>query len=188
MIKKFFEKVCNSLNFNSDNSKENFKAVLEILKTEYILESERTKAIEKKANIFLSLLIAIISLTVPNIPLNKIKSTLTNLDCINLIQVTVIVGCLLLFLSLIFAILAFHYLTKIIKLKTKNRVDFIKIIKKADDKNLYKGLFNHYSQILKINIKENNKTAETFNNGEKYFRNFFFTLIFGIMMVTLIVE
>lgn len=64
MINKFLENVCNFLNFNSDNSKEiskkfskenfeeNFKDVLEILKTEYNLERERTKSIEKKQIFF----------------------------------------------------------------------------------------------------------------------------------------
>ena len=56
MIKNFFKKVRNCLNFNSgnakENSEENFKDVLEILKTEYNLESERTKSIEKKQIFF----------------------------------------------------------------------------------------------------------------------------------------
>ena len=67
MINKFLENVCNFLNFNSDNSKEisskfskenfeeNFKDVLEILKTEYNLESERTKSIEKKSKYFFNI-------------------------------------------------------------------------------------------------------------------------------------
>lgn len=194
MIKNFFEKVRNCLNFNSGNAKENsegnFKDVLEILKTEYNLESERTKSIEKKANIFLTLTVAIVSLIVPNIPIKEMKFVLINIksDCISLIQLAIIFSCFLLIASLIYAILAFYYFTKIIRLKTKNRIDYIKIIQGMDNKEFKRALIKHYSNILDTNIKYNNDTAETFNKGEKYFRIFFFTLISGIIIVTLIVK
>ena len=38
------------------------------------------------------------------------------------------------------------------------------------------------------NIKYNNDTVETFHVGKKYFKYFFFTLILGIIIVTLIVK
>lgn len=199
MINKFLENVCNFLNFNSDNSKEisskfskenfeeNFKDVLEILKTEYNLERERTKSIEKKANIFLTLTVAIISLIVPNIPINLVLNNI-NSDCICLTQLAILFSCFLLIISLIYAILAFYNFTKIISLKIRNRIDYKKIIQGIDNKEFKKGLLKHYSDILDINIEYNNDTIKIFNKGEKYFKYFFFTLIFGIIIVTLIVK
>lgn len=198
MIENFFKKVCNFLNFNSDNSKENneenFKDVLEILKTEYNLESERTKSIEKKANIFLTLTVAIVSLIVPNIPIKEMKVVLFNIksDCISLIQLliqlAIIFSCFLLIAPLIYAILAFYNFTQIVSSKTKNRINYKKIIQEMDNKEFKRALINHYSDILDKNIKYNNDTTEIFHKGEKYFRYFFFTLILGIIIVTLIVK
>lgn len=91
-------------------------------------------------------------------------------------------------ISLIYAILAFYNFTKIISLKIRNRIDYKKIIQGIDNKEFKKGLLKHYSDILDINIEYNNDTIKIFNKGEKYFKYFFFTLIFGIIIVTLIVK
>lgn len=113
-------------------------------------------------------------------------------ECISLmqllIQLAIILSCFLLIASLIYAILAFCNFTQIVSLKTKNRINYKKIIQGMDNKEFKRGLINHYSDILDTNIKYNNDTAETFNKGEKYFRYFFFTLILGIIIVTLIVK
>ena len=90
--------------------------------------------------------------------------------------------------SLIYAILAFYNFTKIVSLKTKNRINYEKIIQEMDNKEFKRALINHYSDILDKNIKYNNDTVETFHVGKKYFKYFFFTLILGIIIVTLIVK
>ena len=143
--------------------------MLEISKDEYSKERERTNNLDNKTNVFISAILAIITIYIPIIPFKEIKVVYMQNEKVTLIIATV--GICLLLLSFVYLIIAFYNLYKAFDLKSFNRVNFEnlndeEILQQSINK-VERGLIRHYNTILTENAKTNNDKAKKLANGIK---------------------
>jgi hypothetical protein len=172
-----------------DDKHDNNKIILDILREEYKLERDRTRQIENKGKIFLTLMMGFATFVTPYIPLKEIVEILYSNNClkvsISILGILIILGAVCCFG------IAFKNLSRAISLKTSNRVDIERITsdsnKTTEDPELQKKLTRHFVKILETNINYNNKTADDVKLGIKYLFGFFFLFACGIMLLKCIV-
>lgn len=144
--------------------------LLEVAKDEYAKERERTNALDNKAGIFISAIIAMVTIFIPIIPFDKFISVYTSGSTVRIALLSVIVCVFALAAG--YLIVAFYNLYTAFKLKpfSRVRVDCLNDIGilKSDPNETQKGLVDHYCEIIESNQKTNDKKANNVNSGLKY--------------------
>lgn len=144
--------------------------MLEISKDEYDKERERTNNLDNKANIFMSAIIAIITLYIPIIPFQDLKKIYSASSKESIILVTICI-CIL-SVAFISLIMAFYNLYKSFSLKPYNRVNFENLndeqILLQNQNSVERGLLNHYNTIIQNNAQINDDKANRLTVGIKY--------------------
>ncbi len=143
--------------------------MLEVSKDEYTKERERTNNLDNKANVFISAMLAIITLYIPIIPFKEIKGVYMHNEKFSLIMVTVSV-CVLL-LAFAYLSIAFYNLYKAFSLKPFFRVEFENLndeqLLQQPGNKVERGLINHYNLILNRNADINDNKAKKLSTGIK---------------------
>lgn len=144
--------------------------LLEVSMNEYAKERERTNTIENKANVFISVIIALFTIYIPIIPFSKLFAAYSIFNKIGIACVTAVL-CVMV-LSVIFLIIAFVNLYKGYKIKPYLRVEFSSLndenILVQSENNVKRALIDHYNTILIGNAKINNEKADAVSVGIKY--------------------
>lgn len=137
---------------------------------EYTKEREYADKLDNKAGVFISAMLAIITLYIPIIPFSGIKNIYVNSDTPHIILTTIALCCL--FSAIIIVVMAFYFLYKTFALKTFQRLDFEDL---ADENNLSfsrnlieKGLLDVYVNCLRDNSKVNKNKSKALNKGLKF--------------------
>lgn len=166
-------------NNNSNKSKKipgNQKGVattsllLDVSREECTRERERTNILDNKANIFMSAIIAVVTIFIPIIPFSELIEAYKSASKTHTVALTVTL-CVFL-LGVIFLIKALHNLYGAFKLKKYLSVDF----KALNDESSFqkakidveKGLIEHYNTIIENNSEVNNEKAVKITVGLKY--------------------
>ncbi len=144
--------------------------MLKISMDEYAKEKERSNIIDNKANAFISVIIAIITLYIPIIPFSKLKWAYSEFAKTGIVCVTIVL-CVIV-VSLVLMIIAFINLYNSFKLQPFYRVDFgnlndVSLLQQSENI-VKKGLIDHYNTILVGNAEINNKKAQKVSVGLKY--------------------
>lgn len=157
--------------------------MLEISKDEYAKERERSNNLDNKANIFISAIIAMVTLYIPIIPFSAIKKTYIRVGKLEVALITISICILgIAFVSLINA---FYNLYKAISVKPFHRVNFDNLndetVLRQYENDVERGLLEHYHTILTENAKINDNKAERLTQGLK-----FSILSFALMSISTI--
>lgn len=144
--------------------------MLQISRDEYASEKERTNSLDNKANIFMSAIIAVITIFIPIIPFSKIPEIYISSSKIQIVIATLILSILTSAIGLL--IKAFSLLYSSFQLKNYACINIENLnddyILRQDINISEKGLIEHYNSILKTNIEINNEKAEKIVIGLKY--------------------
>ena len=163
--------------------------LLEICKDEYSKERERATNYETKAGLFLSGIIALITIYLDIIPFKKISTNLLS-STNNFTIIITSIYCLLLLISFIFIILSFFHFTYILDSKKYMRVEYDNLNCEQNnmavpDLVMY-AMNQHYYQILKHNTSINNIKANKFSLGIKFTLIAFVLLIISTILILFI--
>lgn len=144
--------------------------LLEVSMDEYAKERERTNTIENKANVFISVIIALFTIYIPIIPFSKLLTAYSTFSKTGIACVTAAL-CVMI-LSVVFLIIAFVNLYKGYKIKPYLRVEFSSLndenILVQSENNVKRALIDHYNTILIGNSKINSEKADAVSVGIKY--------------------
>ena len=142
--------------------------LLDVMREEYSKERDRCSSLEKKAEFFITAIIAIITLFIPMLPFDKLiesyKGVLFRvvLETVMLCAFTYALGCL---------IYALYLLFQVVKLKKYSRPNLVAL--KDEDIQIQKeeitanGLLDHFYTIVDSNIKVNNEKVEKIDEALK---------------------
>ena len=137
---------------------------------EYAKERERTNTIENKANVFISVIIALFTIYIPIIPFSKLFTAYSTFSKTGIACVTAVL-CVMI-LSVVFLIIAFVNLYKGYRIKPYLRVEFSSLndenILVQSENNVKRALIDHYNTILIGNAKINSEKAAAVSIGIKY--------------------
>lgn len=190
------EVVNDTSNINSDNNistNENHitypstSIMLEISKDEYAKGRERANNLDNKANIFMSAIVAMVTLYIPIIPFSAIKESYIKVNNINIILITIFI-CILI-MALISLVIAFYNLCKAISVKPFQRVNFEnlndEVVLSQNQNDVERGLIQHYHTILTENEKINDEKAKRLMSGLKF--GILSFALMGISAISLII-
>lgn len=177
---------------DTENKEEPYPAapiLLDVAKDEYTKERERANILDNKASIFISAIIAMITIFIPIIPFNKFIGLYVSGTKLQIIIATTSV-CVFV-LAVVFLTMAFYNLYNAIKLKGYKRVCFEDI----NDENIIlrksnvveRGLIDHYYTILKDNSLINDQKATKVTLGLKYSIVGFLLLALSTIILIIIV-
>lgn len=153
------EKVEN-LTFESSN------ILLDIMREEYSKERERCASLENKAGMFITAVIAIITVFIPMVPLEKIIGSYGD-NMLHIIVVTVLLCVFALaFGNLIYA---FYWLFQVVNLKEYCRPDLLSVkdkeIQLQPELITASGLLDHFYTIIDTNMKVNDQKVDNLKKG-----------------------
>ena len=144
--------------------------LLDVSMDEYAKERERTNTIENKANVFISVIIALFTIYIPIIPFSKLFVAYSTFSKIGIACVTTVL-CVMV-LSVIFLIIAFVNLYKGYKIKPYLRVEFSSLndenILAQSENDVKRALIAHYNTIRTGNAEINSEKADAVSVGIKY--------------------
>lgn len=159
-----------------------FKAaatVLTVMMDEYTKERERSGIIDNKAVALITILVALITIYMPIIPLEKVKLIYLTGNKNQLIFMTISISSLV--MTLMISIITFINLIKVINLKTFLRVDIEALVEddalEVDPDEAEKALCCHYNSLILENSGINDKKAKDISNC--------FTLIIIVFLLLL---
>lgn len=145
---------------------ESSKLLLDVMREEYSKERERCSSLENKASMFITAIIAIITVFIPMTPFEKILSSYSG-NVFHIVFITVLL-CVFsyAFGSLIYA---FYWLFQVINLKEYNRPDLLSVkdkeIQLQPEMITASGLLGHFYTIIDSNIKVNDKKVDNLKKG-----------------------
>ena len=190
------EIVSDTSDMNSDNNiptNENHitypsaSIMLEISKDEYAKERERANNLDNKANIFISAIVAMVTLYIPIIPFSTIKEGYAKADNVNIVLITISI-CIL-SMAFISLVIAFYNLCKAISVKPFQRVNFEnlndEVVLSQNYNDVERALIQHYHTILTENAKINDNKAERLTWGLKF--GILSFALMGISAISLII-
>lgn len=144
--------------------------MLDIARTEYHIERERSDKLHSKAGIFITLLAGMITLYVQRIPFDKIKTIYTGSNNGYMVAVTVFL-CLMA-MALFKAGFAFYHLYKVIAVRPVYRGVFRSSAKKKKLKKRESGtkvcLVKLFYKIIERNVNSNEECASHLQKGMKH--------------------
>lgn len=144
--------------------------LLDVSREECARERERTNILDNKANIFMSAIIAVVTIFIPIIPFSKLIEAFKSATKPNAVALTVTL-CVFL-LAVIFMVKAILNLYGAFKLKRFLSVDFKSLNNESNFQQpktaVEKGLIEHYNTIIENNSNVNNEKAIKITAGLKY--------------------
>lgn len=170
----------NEITFKSANT------AVQVMMDEYTKERERGGILDNKAIALITVLIALITVYLPIIPFDKIKSIYAADSKNQLIALGIIV---LIFISaLIFTGITFLNLMDIVKLKEYKRIEIDKILKDENlilESDVYEqALCDHYKKLIIQNSSINDVKSDKLNDCFKWtILSFTFLLISCVGML-----
>lgn len=143
--------------------------LLETVRDEYHQEKARSSTLDNKANVFISAIIAVVTLFLPIIPFAGLKTVFLSGNIGQTVATTVML-CILV-LSVVYLFLAFRALYQAFQLKAFNGVNIQEIddsMLSMAEKNVQRGLVEHYRTIIVRNMEVNDAKAKRIIAGLKY--------------------
>lgn len=144
--------------------------LLEVAKDEYTKERERSNSLDNKSSVFISAIIAMVTIFIPIIPFKEVMTVYASGNNVS-ISILTIISCIFI-TAVAYLIAAFYKLYTAFKLKAYSRVCFDdlqdKDILAAEPSAAQKGLIDHYCTILNTNENINNEKADKVSLGLKY--------------------
>ncbi len=143
---------------------EGARVALPIFMDEYSKECDRKNVIENKINTLLTIEIAILTVFIPIVPFECIKTYL--FDNCNDITITATIACVLLGISIVMMAVAFGILMSAVSIQTYSKVDINELDLednlKQDANSVEKGICDHYKTITLENSNLNDKKANKY--------------------------
>lgn len=143
---------------------EGARVALPIFIDEYSKECDRKEAIENKISTLLTIEIAILTVFIPIVPFESIKTYLFG-NCNDIIIVATI-ACVLLGIAIVMMSVSFGILMSAIGIKTYSKVDIEKLNLednlRQDANSVERGLCDHYKTITIENSNLNDKKADKY--------------------------
>lgn len=163
--------------------------MLEISKTEYERERERSNMLDNKASFFLSASIAVLTIFIPIIPFSKIVVFFSSATKVNL-SITII-ALSLLFSALILFIISVYNLYSAYNIRKYKNINYENLnnegILQTKRNQTERGLVKHYNSILVYNATVNDEKAIKIQTGLKYsIFSFSFMFVSTILLIILI--
>lgn len=163
--------------------------MLEISKTEYERERERSNMLDNKASFFLSASIAVLTIFIPIIPFSKIVDFF-NSATKGYMSIAIIALCLL-FAALILFVISVSNLYSAYNVHKFKNINYENLdddsILQTKKNQTERGLVKHYNGILVYNATVNNEKANKIRTGLKYsVLSFSFIFISTILLIILI--
>ncbi len=192
LIMKPFENFINSKNPQIadkavDTTERTSTIYLDIVRETYNNEIERTNMLDKKASVFITAIIAVITIFIPIIPFEQIIEVYQYGNKLQIIVATCSLCALL--VSFVLLGIAFFYLYKAFSLRSFGKVNLENISKTINQKHsiieIEKNLFSHYKTICVENTNINNEKAKKIKFGLKL--SMFSFLILCIAAISLII-
>lgn len=192
LIMKPFENFINSKNPQIadkavDATERTSTIYLDIVRETYNNEIERTNMLDKKASVFITAIIAVITIFIPIIPFEQIIEVYQYGNKVQIIVATCSLCALL--VSFVLIGIAFFYLYKAFSLRSFGKVNLENISKTINQKysiiEIEKNLFSHYKAICVENTNTNNEKAQKIKFGLKL--SMFSFLILCIAAISLII-
>lgn len=192
LIMKPFENFINSKNPQIadkavDTTERTSTIYLDIVRETYNNEIERTNMLDKKASVFITAIIAVITIFIPIIPFEQIIEVYQYGNKLQIIVATCSLCALL--VSFVLLGVAFFYLYKAFSLRSFGKVNLENISKNINQKHsiieVEKNLFSHYKTICVENTNTNNEKAQRIKYGLKL--SMFSFLILCIAVISLII-
>jgi len=172
-----------------ESSERSSTLLLEIMRESYYKEMERTNILDNKTGVFISALIAVITIFMPIIPFDNLITLYKDGAKYQIVGVT----CALCGLVVAFILLgiAFFNLYKAISPKSFERVNILNVNKVSkqgtDIRKIEQELIEHYFDICSGNTESNNKKAEKFSLGLKLCMISFFVLCLSVIALNVII-
>lgn len=159
--------------------------LLEISKDEYSKERDRSNNFENKSGLFITGIIALLTIYLNLIPFDTIINSFSSSSNVFTIVFSTIC-CILQLIALICIIMSFTLFVTILDSKKYMRVDFDNLSNESNnmlppDIMMY-ALVDHYHTILLFNADINNKKAESFSKGVKYTLTAFIILLVSTIL------
>ena len=170
-----------------ESSERSSTLLLEIMRESYYKEMERTNILDNKTGVFISALIAVITIFMPIIPFDNLITLYKDGAKYQIVGVT----CALCGLVVAFILLgiAFFNLYKAISPKTFVKVNISDVNKinpqEADISEIEEDLTHHYYDICSTNADKNGKKAEKFSLGLKLSIFSFLILCFSVIALNI---
>lgn len=143
---------------------EGAKAALPIFIDEYTKECDRKNVIESKITTLLTIEIAVLTVFIPIIPFENIKTLLA--DNCNSIIIAATISCALLVISIVMMAISFGILMSAVSIQTYSKVDIEKLDLeenlRQDANSVEKGLCDHYKIITLENSDINDRKARKY--------------------------
>lgn len=143
--------------------------LLSVMREEYAKERERGNIIDNKAELFITAIIAIITIFIPMIPFDRIIDSYENISIMTVIETVIL--CVFVY-ALGKLICAFYILFQVINLKDYSRPDLQSLkdqeIQQQKETITANGLLEHFYTIVSTNINVNNGKSEKLKLGFKF--------------------
>lgn len=167
---------------------EGAKVALPVLMDEYSKECDRKNVIENKINALLTIEIAILTVFVPMIPMESIKTYLFSNH--NGVIIAATIACMLLSISMLMMVVSFGLLISSVSITTYEKVMIEKLDLeenlKQDANALEKGLCDHYKEITLRNSEKNDKKAKKYQQCIPITIISFFLLTLGTIVLKIL--
>ena len=139
-----------------------YKLCIDIAKDEYRIERERTRVLENKAQLFLTLSVALLSFISNTASISQIVVFYKKISDITSIMV-VTTSIAFVFIAVMLIIYATYLLYKIISTKPFMRITTENIFQtetfNRNENEVAEGLINHYKKVIASNITANSQNA-----------------------------
>ena len=140
---------------------EGARVALPVFIDEYSKECARKNVIENKINTLLTIDIAILTVFIPIIPFENIRTYLSSDN--RGITIATVIGCMILFVGIAMMAVSFGVLMRAVNIKTYSKVDVEKLDLennlRSDANSVEKGLCDHYKAIILDNSILNDDKA-----------------------------
>ena len=160
--------------------------LLDIFKDEYQKEKDRATGFENRAGIFISGIIAIITLYLTVLPVENIKKCFSS-DVKQYKVFFCILGLLLLLIAVYFVIRSFIKFVNVLDAQDYQRVEFDNLVSKnnnqCSENDMAYELNKQYHEILCFNVQVNKKKADHFSEGVTCTVKAFIILLIAIVIL-----
>lgn len=141
---------------------EGARVALPVFVDEYSKECDRKSVIENKITTLITIEVAILTVFIPIIPFDNIKTYLFGVY--NSITIATTIACFLLVIGITLMSISFVVLMKAIGIQTYSKVDIVQLQDNLnfDANSVEKGLCDHYKSIIYENSNLNDKKANEY--------------------------
>lgn len=160
--------------------------LLDVFKDEYQKEKDRATGFENRAGIFISGIIAIVTLYLTVLPVKDIKNCFSS-DAANYKVALGTLGLFFLLIAAYYVIQSFIKFIGVLDAQDYQRVEFDNLVNEVNNQCVQDvmayELNRQYYDILIFNVEVNRKKAENYSKGIKYTLKAFIILIIAMIMI-----